>query len=299
MYGVIYRVTNQLDGMIYVGQTVRTIEERFRGHIKADSYLGRAIRKYGAENFTIEVIEECDTREQLNEREIFWIATLNCKVPNGYNLTDGGEGTVGCYPSDETRAKLSVATSGENNPFFGRHHTEESLAKMSEAHRGNTAWVGRQHRKESKAKMSAWRRTDTPFKNLLAEMDKRQFTYKDLAELLGVARMTLPPKMRGTSAFKAVEVIKLEKIFGLPAEYLMARDDGQIFSPSQNSPFKNLLMELDKHKITYRELGKRLGFKNEVPISQKMCGRRNFTAKDIAKLEEIFGLPAEYLLKRD
>ena len=299
MYGVIYKIMNQLDGKGYVGQTTRSLEERFRGHIRADSYLGRAIRKYGAENFTCEVIEECDTREQLNEREIFWIAELNTKVPNGYNMTDGGEGTVGCYPSDETRAKLSVATSGENNPFFGKHHTEESLAKMSEAHRGNTAWVGRHHRKESKVKMSAYRRANTPFKNLLAEMDKRQITYKDLAELLGMARMTLPEKMRGVKGFTAVEVIKLEKIFGLPAEYLMARDDGQIFSPSKDSPFKNLLMELDKHKITYRELAKLLGFKNESTVSQKMNGKYNFTKEQVAKLEEIFGLPAEYLLKRD
>ena len=42
----------------------------------------------------------------LNEREIFWIAKLNTKVPNGYNLTDGGEGLVN--PSDETRAKMSA-----------------------------------------------------------------------------------------------------------------------------------------------------------------------------------------------
>lgn len=110
--------------------------------------------------------------------------------------------------------------------------------------------------------------------------------------------MTLPPKMRGISDFKAVEVIKLEKIFNLPAEYLMARDDGQIFSPSKNSPFKNLLIELDERKITYRELAKLLGF-NETTISEKMSGRRNFTTKDIAKLVEIFGKPAEYLMARE
>ena len=44
--------------------------------------------------------------------------------------------------------------------------------------------------------------------------------------------------MRGIKGFTAVEVIKLEKIFGLSADYLMKRDDGQIFSPSKNSPFK-------------------------------------------------------------
>ena len=105
--------------------------------------------------------------------------------------------------------------------------------------------------------------------------------------------------MRGISNFKAVEVIKLVEFFSLPAEYLMARDDGQIFSPSKDSPFKNLLMELDKRKITYRELAKLLGFKSETTVSAKMHGRQNFTKKDIAKLVEIFGKPAEYLMQRD
>lgn len=90
MYGIIYQVTNKLNGKIYVGQTTRTLEERFAAHSKADSLLGRDIREFGEENFTKEVIEECETPDQLNEREIFWIAELDCKFPNGYNTMNGG-----------------------------------------------------------------------------------------------------------------------------------------------------------------------------------------------------------------
>ena len=104
---LIYKITNKFDGKLYVGQTQRTVEERFTEHQKADSYIGCAIRKYGAESFTVEVIETCETIEQLNEREIFWIATFNCKYPNGYNLTDGGEGFVGGRHTDESRFKMS------------------------------------------------------------------------------------------------------------------------------------------------------------------------------------------------
>ncbi len=217
-------------------------------------------------------------------------------APNGYNLTEGGEGNIPC---DETRAKISAATSGENNPFFGKRHTAESLAKMSVSHQGNTAWVGRSHRRDSKAKISVVRRADSPFKNLIAEMDKRQMSYKELAELLGLPRPTLPEKMRGIKRFSAVEVIKLVKIFGLPAEYLLARDDGIPFSVCKDSPFKNLLIEMDKHKITYRKLAELLGFKNDATVSEKMSGKLNFTAEDIVKLVKIFGKPAEYLLERD
>lgn len=91
MYGgIIYKITNSINGKVYVGQTTRTIQERFAEHVKADSILGKDIRKFGKKNFAIEIVEECENSEQLNEREIFWIAELNCKYPNGYNTMDGG-----------------------------------------------------------------------------------------------------------------------------------------------------------------------------------------------------------------
>lgn len=130
-------------------------------------------------------------------------------------------------------------------------------------------------------------------------MDKRQLTYKDVSDILGMPRPTLPEKMRGIKRFTAIEVIKLTKFFGLPVEYLFERDDGIPFSVVKDSPFKNLLIELDKCKITYRRLAEILGFKSEISISHKMSGKYNFTAKDIAKLVEFFGKPAEYLMSRD
>ena len=86
----IYKITNKLNGKIYVGQTTRNPIERFKEHKHADSIIGKAIRKYGAENFEIDILDECETFDELNECEMFWIAELNCKVPDGYNVTDGG-----------------------------------------------------------------------------------------------------------------------------------------------------------------------------------------------------------------
>ena len=281
VYGIIYLLIDATNDKEYVGQTIRTLAERFYQHKHGDQYVDRVIQKRGDDLIATAILKECNSKEELDYWEKHFIRSRDTMAPNGYNLTEGG-----------------IGTTGKNNPFFGKKHTPESIAKMSESHLGNTVWVGRSHRQESKAKISEWRRADSPFKNLLAEMDKRQITYKDLAELLGVARPTLPEKMRGIKGFTAVEVIKLEKIFGLLADYLMKRDDGQIFSPIKNSPFKNLLIELDKRKLNYRAVAKLLGY-DETNFTTKMSGKRNFTDKDVEKLVEIFDKPAEYLFERD
>lgn len=90
-FGVIYVITNLLDGMQYVGQTTRSIEQRFKEHMKAKSYIGSAIREVGTENFSIEIIAECASKEELNAKEIFFIEEFDCMAPNGYNLTEGGQ----------------------------------------------------------------------------------------------------------------------------------------------------------------------------------------------------------------
>ena len=94
--GFIYKITNKLDGKLYVGKTCTTISNRWSHHLndytKKDWHLYRAMRKYGVENFTIEPIEECPD-ELLNCREIYWIDKLDT-FNTGYNETRGGEGRI-------------------------------------------------------------------------------------------------------------------------------------------------------------------------------------------------------------
>ena len=135
-YGVIYKITNTLNGKLYVGKTTTPLNQRMASHRCADTVIGKAIRKHGWENFNVEVLEECETPEQLNEREIFWIAYFNCKFPNGYNLTDGGEGGGSKIYTPERNAKISAANSGENHHMFGKHHTAETCAKISASNMG-------------------------------------------------------------------------------------------------------------------------------------------------------------------
>ena len=100
----IYKIENLINGKIYVGKSVN-IEKRFKTHIN-DSFnknkpeyhhlIHKAIRKYKVENFSFDIVEECDENE-LNSREMYWIHVYDCCVldgkDKGYNMTRGGEGS--------------------------------------------------------------------------------------------------------------------------------------------------------------------------------------------------------------
>ena len=109
----IYKVTNNINNKIYVGITNQGYKVRFYKHC-SDSIRGSnfplhlALRKYGIDNFTTEVIETCDTIDLLKEREIHWIKTLQSQSKEiGYNVTNGGDGAFGRPVSEETRLLIS------------------------------------------------------------------------------------------------------------------------------------------------------------------------------------------------
>lgn len=87
----IYLIINLINGKQYVGQTIYTAEQRFKQHLRGDLYIDKAIRKYGVENFKLEVLCRCRTKEKLNEKERYWAKKLNTYVPNGYNVAECGE----------------------------------------------------------------------------------------------------------------------------------------------------------------------------------------------------------------
>lgn len=93
--GRIYKITNNINGKLYIGQTTYPLSYRYTNHL-SDARNGRgyamasAIRKYGQNNFKIELIEECD-EDQLNDLEVKYIKQYNSVAPNGYNLTHGGD----------------------------------------------------------------------------------------------------------------------------------------------------------------------------------------------------------------
>ena len=89
----IYKLINKINNKFYIGKTIKSLKKRFNGH-KAHANRGskyhvhRAMRKYGYDNFEIELIESVEDEQTLNEREIYWISELK---PH-YNMHGGGQG---------------------------------------------------------------------------------------------------------------------------------------------------------------------------------------------------------------
>ena len=106
----IYKATSTTTGKVYIGQTTQTLQERINQHNshayghQYNYHFHNAIRKYGAEDFTYEIIEDnIKNAEILNEREKYWISYYNSYY-DGYNSTMGGDGSV--RRDDELIVKL-------------------------------------------------------------------------------------------------------------------------------------------------------------------------------------------------
>ena len=129
---VVYKITNKLNGMVYIGMT-QNFKRRMWRHRRANdgSYLHRAINKHGWKNFEYEIIDKALFVDIIKEFEKKYIEEFNCKSPNGYNLSDGGDGNHGWVASEETRKKIGDAQRGKYQPPA----SEETRKKLSEAAR--------------------------------------------------------------------------------------------------------------------------------------------------------------------
>ncbi len=122
--GIIYIITNRVNGKVYVGQTIRTLAQRRGEHLyrfrkaERDHLIYLAFRKHGVENFDWDVLETCEDIAELNDREEFYINKFD-SYNHGYNMNTGGN-TV----SVETRKKLSEIFKGREITWI--HRTRET-----------------------------------------------------------------------------------------------------------------------------------------------------------------------------
>lgn len=180
---IVYKVTNQINGKVYIGQTSKALARRRKQHVDESRrdcqyLLHRAIRKHGAENFAFETLCECSSKEEMDCNEMMAIKEMNTRAPVGYNLTDGGEGCLGRVQSEGTRRKISDAHKGKIvspetrkklrmiglnklvpnalkiNQIAGRKLKTETKAKLKMALMGNKRNLGHKASSETRRKLS-------------------------------------------------------------------------------------------------------------------------------------------------
>lgn len=139
----VYCHTNITNDKKYIGQTKAWPRERRwqNGYgYKTQPYFWRAIEKYGWDNFSSEILKDDLTKEEADKVEIEFIALYDTTNPNkGYNLAAGGGGPMGVPCPEELKKKYSEMFTGEGNPFYGKHHTDETRKVLSEQHTGMKA----------------------------------------------------------------------------------------------------------------------------------------------------------------
>lgn len=127
--GIIYKITNNLNGKIYVGMSKTNDDRRWREHLSDSKYpIDKAIKKYGKENFTYEVIDTATDCYSLAQKERKWIAELQPE----YNIREGGYLLYRTHRSEESRAKMREAA--KHRPPI----SEETRKKMSMAQKART-----------------------------------------------------------------------------------------------------------------------------------------------------------------
>lgn len=130
-FGYIYKFTNTLTNKIYIGKREKqTFDESYYG---SGREWKKALSKCGKENVKREIIEWCYSRQELNEREVYWIAFYNSTDKDiGYNVHKGGQGgnSLG-----DTKLWSEIHL-GEKNGRYGKPTSEETKVKISKANTG-------------------------------------------------------------------------------------------------------------------------------------------------------------------
>jgi group I intron endonuclease len=187
----IYKITSP-SGKIYIGQSI-DIKRRFYlyslNHCFRQVILYRSFNKYGFNNHTFEIIEECSI-DELNKKERFYQELYDAVGFNGLNCVLQGTDEKRKVISDEVKKKISIANSGERNGMFGvkqseefkqarrnYKHTPESLKKIGDSSRGG----------------------NNPNAKLVIDLSTGIFydCVKDAAFVLGLQRDTLKQRLNG------------------------------------------------------------------------------------------------------
>ncbi len=144
----LYKLTNRMTGLSYVGATtqklaVRCSEHQRQARLGLTHALSVAIREYGWDSFHVETLGTFDTLPELHAAERATISALRTMVPGGYNRASGGLGTPDCRHAEETKRKIGARHLGRRGARAwnkGIPASAEARAKISASQKGRLAW---------------------------------------------------------------------------------------------------------------------------------------------------------------
>ena len=175
MHYTIYKITNKINGKIYIGKH-QTLDSN-DGYMGSGKRLALAIEKYGIENFEKEILFNFDNEDRMNSKEAELVTEEFVKEDTNYNLCPGGNGGFGYINSNG----LNLRT--------GMVHSKESRKKMG--HLGNTFNEGKKHSDVTKEKLSKvmseklkGKTKSEEHKRKIAESVKRRMQEKKLAGIV-------------------------------------------------------------------------------------------------------------------
>lgn len=194
-YGIVYMWTCEKTGMSYIGQTITTLNQRWNGHLqaangKSDWEFPKAIREHGKESFVGIILCECESSEELNEKEKYYINKFDTVFPRGYNMTNGGEG-----PCQLTRQLISKRTKEAMTQLDPSYKVKQRVAMKDQTVRQKISerTKAAMQRPDVKAKIAAiWDETRAKISETLRGHVLSDETKKKIAETL----RSKPKKLR-------------------------------------------------------------------------------------------------------
>ena len=257
---IIYKTTNNINDKIYVGQDAINDPSYFGSGL----ILERAIKKYGIHNFRKEILEHCSSKQQLNEREIFWIAILDstnrCK---GYNIAKGGSGGNVFGQLSPSRQQQCIAKRNSTRPLWD---TPEYRKKISES--SKKLWENPHHRLHMKKVMTG--RVIT-WKQKIGEANKRFWDeHGDVRSEKSKQRAAAitSQKMKGYE-FKSIPLEMESKIIEL------YQTRGPRLIEQETGISRYLIVRLLKKRGIYQKWQKGIGEKNRKLASISKQGSKN------------------------
>lgn len=146
---IIYKVTNKVNGKVYIGQTRHSLETRKIRHLSCarngyNTHFYQAIRKYGEDNFKWEILCSCSSKQELKDLETYFITKYD-SIKHGYNMVDGGDNNIMDIESVKTKhasimrsaeVRKKISDTMKRKALNGELFTEEHRRKIGASQKG-------------------------------------------------------------------------------------------------------------------------------------------------------------------